>query len=237
MATLEISEYIEDYGPELGETLFYVHTHWCRLFSIFAQYSNLFGKSKKRVDLLNETAGPFFKNVQDTFHDEILLGICRLTDPAESKVRKDIHRNVSVLRLEKLIDVPEISSKINDLAILAKSSADFARRQRDKKISHADLEVVTGRSALESGASILQMREAIKSIHDVIFAICFDIRGVHQAPFVIGSRSEFGLLSSLYDAQQAKEEIRKKVMNEFQSYRNFYPDWLFDEDEEQNWKM
>jgi len=234
---MDVKKYKEDFGPDLGETLFYVHIHWCRLFTIFSQYANLFGKDKERVDLLNDSTGPFFKNVQDTFHDEILLGICRLTDPAEARVKKDIQRNISVSRLAELIKDPTVSEKITKLAKEAKLSAGFAREQRNKKISHSDLDVATGYVQLESGASIIQMRTAIKAIHEVILEIFLDIRDVQTAPFVISSRSEFSLLCSLYVAQKEKEDFIKKAFENNRGRPDVYPDWLLKNDEEQNWKM
>jgi hypothetical protein len=237
VSKLNVDEYIERYGPELGETFYHVHIRWCRLFTIFTQYSNLFGKSKERVALLNDTAGPFFKNVQDTFHDEILLGICRLTDPAQSKKKVNPNRNVSVLRLARLVSQIPAGIKIVTLADEAKNSANFARVHRDKKISHSDLEVATERSVLESGASILQMRHAIKAIHDVIFAIGQELGDVHMVASVIGSRAEFSLLKSLYESQQGESELRLRNRAEMGRDFNykFYPDWLFDEDEETKW--
>lgn len=235
---MKVDEYIEKYGTELGETLFHVHVQWCRLFSVFSQYSNLFGKSKERVDLLNQSAGPFFKNVQDTFHDETLLGICRLTDPAQSKKKKNPNRNVSVLRLALLLKEDDTDFQIEKLAIIAKDTAEFARNQRDKRISHFDLDVATKRSKLVGGASIVQMRLAIKAIHNVVFAIGQKIGNVHYVSSVIGTRSEFSLLKLLYEAQQGNEELQAKILAEMkQDYRSkFYPGWLFDEDEETKWR-
>lgn len=237
MATLNVLEYQKRYGPELGETFFHVHTQWCRLFIVFKQYSNLFGKSKERVELLNSTAGVFFKTVQDTFHDEILLGICRLTDPAQSMKKRNPNRNVSVQRLAKLLEGSEVSNKINNLAEEAVVASEFARVQRDKKISHSDLDVATEKLSLESGASILQMRHAIQSIHNVLFAIGQDVGEVDMVSSVIGSRSEFSLLKSLFEAQKGQEKLRTAIRAEvLKDYRyKFYPDWLFDEDEETNW--
>jgi hypothetical protein len=214
MSAISVEEYQERYGEELGETFFHAHNQWCRLFILFTQYSNLFGKSKERVILLNATAGPFFKNVQDTFHDEILLGICRLTDPAQSKKKKNQNRNISVLRLAKLLEHREIANKISDLANEAVITAEFARVQRDKKISHSDLDVVSKKLFLESGASIIQMRNAIKSIHNVFFEIGEKIGGEHMAPFVIGSRSEFSLLKSLYEAQKEKKALDSRIIEQ-----------------------
>lgn len=237
MSTINIEDYIAKYGSELGETFFYVHTHWCRLFTVFSQYANLFGKSKHRVDLLNQSAGPFFKTVQDTFHDEILLAICRLTDPAQSMKKIDPNKNVSVLRLALLLEQHTIGPNVLILANNAVSDADFAREQRNKKISHSDLEIVSGKSFLETGASIVQMRQSIRSIHKVIFTIGENIGGVHMVSSVIGSRTEFSLLKLLFEANKEQGDLRARNFEKTKKDYNFeyYPNWLFDEDEETNW--
>ena len=52
------------------------------------------------------------------------------------------------------------------------------------------------------------------------------------------SRSEFGLLASLFDTQYGKEEVFLKKAEQMKNDRSFkfYPDWLFNEDEETNWR-
>jgi len=238
MATINVEEYVEKYGPDLGETFFHVHVQWCQLFNVFSQYANLFGKPKERVDLLNEIAGPFFNTVQDTFHDQILLGICRLTDPAQSMKKVNPNRNVSVLRLALLLKDEDVGPEIEDMANSAKVAADFARIQRDKKISHSDFDVATGRSIIPSGASIVQMRKAIKAIYEVIFAVGKFVGNEHLASFVVLSRSEFGLLASLFDAQYGKEEVFLKKVEQMRKDHSFkfHPDWLLNEDEATNWR-
>jgi hypothetical protein len=44
----------------------------------------LFGTKPSRVDLVNRAAGGFFRLVQDTFFADVLLHLCRLTDPAST---------------------------------------------------------------------------------------------------------------------------------------------------------
>jgi hypothetical protein len=64
------------------------------------EYRKLYGESAERVAFLNETAGFFFRVVQDVLWDDILLHIARLTDPP----KQGVYENLTLLRLPSLID-------------------------------------------------------------------------------------------------------------------------------------
>ncbi len=53
------------------------YKHW-------AHYHELFGTKPSRIDLLNAVAPSFFRTVQDSLFEAVLLHLARLTDPAQS---------------------------------------------------------------------------------------------------------------------------------------------------------
>src|SRR5258708_12664398 len=59
------------------------------------QFIELYATSENTVELLNKTANWFFKTFQRVLMDDILLSICRLTDPPEMGRH---HQNLSLLR-------------------------------------------------------------------------------------------------------------------------------------------
>src|SRR6185295_5019430 len=83
-------DYIKAMGEELGsqfaelwQQLVYLHCKWM-------EYVALFGTRSDRIELLNKSAPTFFRIIQDTLWDDILLHICRLTDPPETGKNKNL---------------------------------------------------------------------------------------------------------------------------------------------------
>lgn len=233
MDEFSADEFVKVYGENFGKALFYTHNHWCRLFVIFIRYANLFGKSKERVELLNKTAGGFFGAVQDNFHNEIMLGICRLTDPAKIAGKS----NLTIRLLPEFIKDSDLRQEVETKVSEAVALSKFARDRRNKFISHSDLAHATHETAYVPSGSIVEIRAAIKSIHNPIRLIRMNIEDVDTRPSVIGTRSEFSLLRNLFEAQlnstNFEQSLRDKVRGG--DYSDPYPDWLFSEDEVENW--
>jgi hypothetical protein len=90
---------VEAMGSPLGELydilsnqVTWVHLKW-------KEHRALFGTSKERIDFLNEAAPVFFAGLQDTLWNDVLLHLCRLTDP-EKSVGKP---NLAIACLPRLI--------------------------------------------------------------------------------------------------------------------------------------
>jgi hypothetical protein len=98
MTTMAITrspeEVLEHYklamGPGLGPAFHrlwndcvWLHLKWC-------EYRSVFGSSEARVDLLNTTARGFFGIVQDVLWQDVVLHICRFTDPAKTAGRETL---------------------------------------------------------------------------------------------------------------------------------------------------
>ena len=126
------------------------------------RYETLFG-SKERVELLNAGSSLFWHAMQGILHEHVLLGICRLTDPAGRGTR----RNLSVERLYE-VDPTDTKSELAIKVKLAVRKAEFARSWRDKRIAHNDLGQITGAASLLSPSTSANISEAIVAIHSVL---------------------------------------------------------------------
>ena len=80
-------------GPELGplydamwQQLAWLHHKW-------DQYVELYGTADTRLTILNEAAPMFFRVVQDTLWDDVLLHIARLTDSPQSMGKPNLSVN------------------------------------------------------------------------------------------------------------------------------------------------
>src|SRR5687768_1382998 len=133
--------YVNLMGSELGSSFATLHRKLIELHMVWQQYRQLFGSDPETVALLNRTAGLFFKIAQDEIWDSVLLGISRMTDPPETRGKK----NLTINSLPILIGDPALRQELEDLCAAALDQASFAREHRNKRIAHQDHGYVTNR--------------------------------------------------------------------------------------------
>ncbi len=127
--------HLEAFGPDLGPLYHALEDEVTWFHAKWLEYRKLFAKSEKRIELLNETAGFFFRVVQDVLWDDVLLHIARLTDPA----KHGRFENLTLPRLAKGFKNTEIGPEFCQLVDLVESRAEFAREWRNRRIAHRDL--------------------------------------------------------------------------------------------------
>lgn len=136
------AKYIAAMGEDLG-SLFYICWNECAWLHLkWAEYLLLFGTKSERVQLLNKAAPAFFRIVQDSLWEDVLLHLCRLTDSPQS-AGKD---NLTVRRLPSLVR-EERQAEIADLVEDLQIKSEFARDWRKRHIAHHDLALALGKSA------------------------------------------------------------------------------------------
>jgi len=186
----------------LWQQLAWLHSKW-------AEYIDLFGTKESRVTLMNEAAPRFFRVVQDSLFDDVLLHIARLTDPPKSAGRD----NLTIQRLPSLIADPTMRAEVSAKIELAKKASAFCRDWRNRRIAHGDYDLALDRPATPlMEASRLKVREAMEALVDVINAV-----GLHYLDttnlFNAGPSHE-GALSLLYvldSGLQAKRERSARI--------------------------
>jgi HEPN superfamily AbiU2-like protein len=159
---------LEAMGSPLGELydilynqLAWVHVKW-------NEHRALFGTSKERVDFLNEAAPAFFASLQSTLWDDVLLHLCRLTDPEKSAGKP----NLTLRRLPALISNPSLRKNVEDLLKQAKEKTAFAREWRNRRLAHrefpagitADLESLAPGSRHDVGEALTATRNVMNCI-------------------------------------------------------------------------
>ena len=108
-------QHMRDLGPELGAVynvlstdLFWLHAKW-------EQYRLLFAKSERRIELLNETAGYFFRIIQGTIFEDVVLGLARLTDPIHTGRGQKQQENLTLRRLPSLVSDTQLQLELTTL--------------------------------------------------------------------------------------------------------------------------
>jgi hypothetical protein len=126
--------YLDTMGFELGLIYFVLRNECATLHWKWNELVALFGGTQERVDLLNSAAPAFFKLVQESIWEDILLHIVRMMDSPQSAGQS----TVSLRRLPELVD-SEIRSEVENLLELANQNCEIARNWRIRPIAHREL--------------------------------------------------------------------------------------------------
>jgi hypothetical protein len=155
---------IEHMGQEVGEVFFLLKQELFRIYVQWNEYMEAFGTKEERVNMLNQAAGGFFKCVQDALWSNIILGLCRVTDPAQTGNKK----NLSINRLRHLVG-HELRTQINQPMNAVKDKTKFARDWRNRRYAHSDLSLVKDKTAIPlEPASRKDVIEALDTIVSVM---------------------------------------------------------------------
>lgn len=166
-------------GPE--DLLEIIKQDVFRLRYAWANFRYLFASEKKTVDVLNAVGPGFFGMAQRLMLDDVILRICRLTDPAAN-------RNQENTTLKRLLQATgwETSDPAKHALFLSKTrSADAAskdcRDHRNKRISHADLQHSQKAFGLPD-ATMKMIDGAVTAIEQFIRDINYELHpGVEQS--------------------------------------------------------
>lgn len=126
-------------GEELGTLYSALWQEVAVIHSKWAQFVILFGTKPERVKLLNKAAPSFFRLVQDTLWENVILHIARLTDSPRSLGKS----NLSIKRLSALVPDPALRTNLDALVSACVSSAEFSRDWRNRHLAHRDLDRAT----------------------------------------------------------------------------------------------
>lgn len=165
-------------GQELGDVFWALVCEVHSLSRLYDDSWHLFGDgSESRVLMLNKAAPAFFHRVQTTFERELMLGICRATDPARTGDKE----NLTVLRLECLVEQKAVGAGklVKVRAEAASVASNFARDWRNRWLAHKDLELsVEAPSARPlSAATLGKIDVALTALDDVLKSVSSAFNG------------------------------------------------------------
>lgn len=101
-------------------------------------YRQLFGTNAERVDLLQELVPNFTDFVQLALLDSVILGICRICDPATTGKSDNLTLECLVQRLTPSPDATQAACLDAQLKKI-EAATDVLRQHRNKRLAHSDL--------------------------------------------------------------------------------------------------
>ncbi|MFA5865255.1 MAG: hypothetical protein WC975_11285 [Phycisphaerae bacterium] len=161
-------EHIRAMGPKLGSVYNALTNDVTWLHFKWSQYRQLFAQSEKRIDLLNEAAGFFFRIVQDIFFEDVLLHLTRLTAPVKSYGKS----NLTLHCLVQLVPDPELAAEVKTLVDAANGACKSALDWRNRRLAHHDLDLalatakdpLPGISRADVEAALVAIRTALNRL-------------------------------------------------------------------------
>lgn len=204
---------ISSLGSEVGRYFWSLENDLYSARALWQDYKALFGENKERVDLLNSISGSCSFWIERCMFENLMIMICRLSDPEVQMGRT----NITVWGLPSRLSNPP-DEELDRLLEVTKDATIFARDWRNKKLGHSDLLTRTGSHQLKP-ASRCAIRAAIDSLAKCVqrFArLEMDTTLItHPIRSYEGDTVEF--LTALYLGKQsmaAKDAARRKAIDE-----------------------
>jgi hypothetical protein len=186
----------------LKNELVRIHERW-------ALYQQLFGVDAGRIDLLNRVAGSVFGYTQWGMYLDVVLALCRYTDPAESSKKIGHRPNLTLERLVNVVAADEATVgtglQTNELDAVNKWRDAYFDEIRSKRIAHNDLSKMTAR--FNGQPTGWPSREQV----DQFLTLCTDLMGKVQEHYV-GCPFQFDF--NAHDARKSANSLIK-VLAEF----------------------
>jgi hypothetical protein len=162
------AESVNAMPSQLGELHYELHNEVAWLHLKWRDFRALYTTSPATITLLNESAPAFFGNLQRMYWEDVLLHLCRLTDPIKSAGKETL----TILRIPTLIPDPDLKRQVNALATEATTRTDFARPWRNRRLAHRELPPLSGHAALPlPSASVRDVEEALVAIRATLRCI------------------------------------------------------------------
>jgi hypothetical protein len=161
--TLTIPSGVAEVFEELRKEIIWLHARWIL-------YNQLYGKSERRIYLLNESARTFFFVVQETFLADVHIALSKLSDPAATRG----FDNLSLGQLQNRIDaecVSDLSDKTRPLPAAFRTRCASFRELRNKTLAHYDLDTALQKATPVPPTSREMVNDALETLRDYMNAI------------------------------------------------------------------
>lgn len=228
---------VETMGDELGENVFWLSNSFTNLNVEFRIYRELFASQKERVDAFNKASGLVAYYVAKSLLETVLLGLSRITDPAESGRGRYAKKNLSLATITTLLPI-EFQDEYSTLVDAAKDATRFARDWRNLLIAHADLFVVTREETL-NGVTVEEIENALEKIEASINYVNGKLRDTttFYSDVITGLNNEHSFLRTLYLGNKQWEEnlaLQQRALEE-KDYKQLdllkkdveLPEWVY----------
>ena len=154
----------------LGDIYHWLHDEAAWLHIKWSDFSRLYATGQKRVDLLNAAAPAFFHHLQQMMWEDVLLHLCRITDPIKTMG----HDNLTIMRIPDAIPDQAFRDEIKSIVQDAKQKTEFARDWRNRRLAHQELPPFQGQAT----APLLPVSR--QNVEDALAAVGMAMNRIEQ---------------------------------------------------------
>jgi hypothetical protein len=192
-------------GEVFGHDYRAVEVEYLNIRTAWRFYRTLFGTNAERVDFLNEISGIFFVTIEAALFEKVMLGLCRLLDPATTGRGKGAKENLTFFTLEKHIHVTELKEAYQEKLENCVTLAEFARDWRNKRIAHADYLVASGKVDLQT-ASRAKLQKLIDEVGELVQFLHINLLEADlMLDPILPPSDEYQFLGVLYEGLQSRD--------------------------------
>ena len=116
---------------KLKSEIIWIHGRWII-------YRQIFAKSQRRIDLLNECASTFFYVIQNVLIGEVQISLSKLMDPAQTRGSENLSLKTLYEKIALEGDV-ELTRRLNGVLERLRIQCEPFRTWRNKRLAHLDL--------------------------------------------------------------------------------------------------
>jgi hypothetical protein len=197
-------------GQALGSAFHRLWNDLAILQLTWSEFVVAFGTSEARVDLMNRSAKGFFGLTQDAIWNDVILRICRFTDPEKVSGRETL----SLRYLLQLLTDYHFRMEILSLIETAREKSKPVRDWRDRLLAHRDRHLalkLPGVKPLEA-TTVQITSEAIDAITTVMSEVERRFCGeCTRFDFISHLGDVEALLRVLRDGLDARDEARERL--------------------------
>jgi len=136
------ASYVAAMGEPLG-AVYHALWHQVALLHLrWNSYRGLFAASPQTIALLNSAAPAFFFDTERIMWEDVLLHLCRLTDPPQ--VGRQKRETLTLKRLPPLVEDLAIRAEVQRFVDAADQRTQFARDWRNRRLAHTELPPLFG---------------------------------------------------------------------------------------------
>jgi len=124
--------------PEVRKFFWSLHQEVLYLFYRWKIFRQLFASGKENLELLNKSGSNVFALLQCLIEDNIILTLCRLTDPEKTGSNENLSIRNFLGRIDAGVNADVMGDLHSKLANL-QTATEKLRIHRSKRIAHLDL--------------------------------------------------------------------------------------------------
>jgi hypothetical protein len=125
-------------SPELTRHFEELHNEFVWLCVRWINFRQLFAESEDQINLLNRAAPAFFGTIQRILQDDLVIGLCRLTDDAMVAGRDNLVLERLILGLDSTTDAA-LDADLRSRLVHIRAAVGPLRKHRNRRVAHADL--------------------------------------------------------------------------------------------------